>query len=127
MEFTHAEAWAKLGAGAVSQAVPDDPSQHVAARLARTGAVAFDLRRGHGLRIAAAVGHPLDGLIAGPALVVNSGVDDHPPGSEQGRLQEADATPGIVLIHADLVGELFRVEAPAFSIAREALRPPDQR
>ena len=66
-------------------------------------------------------------LLARPALRVDAGVDDQPAGAERDRLQVAEPSDRIVLVGAELVGELLRIQRPAFRVRVEGEQLPDQR
>ena len=71
--------------------------------------------------------HPVDGLLAGPARVVEAGIDDDAAGTEQLALQVADAPERIAFECTHLVRQLFGIQGPALGPRREAHRAPEQR
>ena len=107
----------------VDLAVPD----LVAARLPGPRAIAIDFA-GHFQRIRSVhVDEELHALLARPALGVDAGVDDQPAGAEGDRLQVAEPPDRIVLVRAELVGELLGVERPPFRVGVEGEQLADQR
>src|SRR3546814_8588112 len=87
---------------------PSGLADHVAARLARPHAVAFDFVRGHPLWDAAMVHEPGNGLFASPSERVNARVDHEAARAQQGAPDKADPSHRIILIRSQLVRELDR-------------------
>src|SRR5262249_11005196 len=99
----------------------------VAAGLAGPRAVAIDFARDF-LRVGSVhVDEERDRLLAGPALGVDAGVDDQPARSEGDRLQVSETPDVILVVRAEFVAELLRVEAPPFRVRVERQHLPDER
>src|SRR5688572_26558864 len=89
----------------------------VAAGLARPDDITLDLAR-RGDRIEPDILREVsDRLLAAPALRMHARVHDDPGRPVHEALKHADPASGEVAVHADLVGQLFRIEAPAFAIS----------
>ena len=71
--------------------------------------------------------HVVDCLLARPTLGVQAGVDDQPRSSEQLGLEAPEIAEWIVLVHADLRGELLGIQRPAFGVCRVQRLLADQR
>ena len=90
----------------------------VAARLSRPRAIAIDLAGDFlGVRSVHVDEEP-DGLLARPALGVDARVDDQAARPEGNRLQISEAPDAIVVIGAELVGELLGIESPTLPSRR---------
>eukprot|EP00456_Euglypha_rotunda_P049875 TRINITY_DN40033_c0_g1_i1.p1 TRINITY_DN40033_c0_g1~~TRINITY_DN40033_c0_g1_i1.p1 ORF type:complete len:126 (+),score=3.62 TRINITY_DN40033_c0_g1_i1:198-575(+) len=99
----------------------------VTAGLTRPGAVAvhFTLH----ILYAGAVGggEPVDGMVAGPALGVEAGVDDEAAAAIGDRLEIAQPPSDVAVIGAQFVAQLFGIERPALAIGVEGEEGADQR
>src|SRR4029079_3671985 len=91
----------------------------VAARLPRPGAIPVDFARDFFWIRSVHVHEEADALLARPLLGVNSGVDDQAAGAERDRLQVTEAADVILVVGAELVGELLRIQPPAFRVGVE--------
>src|SRR5262245_6558697 len=94
----------------VDLAVPD----LVAARLPGPRAIAIDFARDFQRIRSVHVDEKLDALLARPLLGMNASVDHETARAERNRLQVSNPPDGVVLVGAELVGELLRVQAPTF-------------
>ena len=68
-----------------------------------------------------------DRLLAAPLQRVDAGVDHAAIGAEQLELEIAKPSQGIVVVHPDLIRELFGVQRPAFAIAGKSTGLADER
>ncbi len=99
----------------------------VSAGLARPAAIAIDLAR-HFLRLGAiALDEELAALFTGPALVVQAGVDHQAARAEGEALQVAETADLEIVVGAQLVGQLLRIQRPAFGEGVEGKDGADQR
>src|SRR5689334_7637773 len=105
MELPHIKAPALPLTRSLSRRANLRRAHHETARLSRIHAVPIDLALRCRWLLADVLDHPADRLLARPATMMNSGVDDDAPRAEQLGLQHADAARGIVLVHAQLVGD----------------------
>src|SRR5690606_10176752 len=102
-------------------------SDLVAARLPDPAAIAVDLARDLERVRPVALDEELHPLLARPALGVDAGIDDEAASAESDRLEIAEAPDREIVVEAELVGELFGIEAPAFRIGVEGEHRTDQR
>ena len=99
----------------------------VAAGLAGPGAIAVDFAA-HFFRVGAVIGdEPLVGFFAGPAFGVQARIDHEAARTEGEGLQIAQTPDREIIIDAELVGDLLRVQGPAFGIGIERQQRADQR
>src|ERR1700722_7470486 len=118
--------WTEVFLRALAIVEPHRMSDLVAAGLTRRCAVTLDFAGDESRRVALLVDEIPDRLFARPFEVMNAGINHATIGAEELKFEIADAAEWIVVIHADLVGELFSIERPAFAIAREADRLADK-
>ncbi len=88
----------------------------VTERLRRPAAIAINLAF---VRIAKRLLEVGARLFTGPALVVDSGIDDQASGTEGDRIEISETTGREVVIQAELIAQLLRVKRPAFRIGVE--------
>ena len=113
-----------LGAGA--QLLDLQFADHVGGRLAGIDDVAFDRLDDPALGVGAIVLDILDRLLAGPALVVEAGVDHQPDRAVELQLQTAEVAVGIgILPH--LLAQFLRIKPPAFAIGAVAAELAERR
>src|SRR5690242_5491294 len=112
-----------LVAQPVDLAVPD----LVTTCLSRPRAITIHLARHfQGIRPVHVDEEP-DALLARPALGVDARVHDQPARAERDRLEVAEPPDVVLIVRAQLVGELLGVERPAFRIRIERQLLTDQR
>src|SRR5262245_16778259 len=99
----------------------------VRARLTGPRTIAIDFARDFQRIRSVALHEELHSLLARPAFRVDPGVDDEPTGAECDRLQVAQSSDRIVVVRAELVGELLGIEAPPFGVRAECEQLSDQR
>src|SRR5688572_9578555 len=119
MEVAHVESLSLPLTQAFTHRADLGCSDHEAAGLSRIDAIAIDLALRRCRLLADVLDHPANRLLARPAMMMNAGIDDDARRAEQLRLQQADTTRRIVVVHAELVGNTLRIKRPPFRVRRE--------
>src|SRR5690242_10445479 len=94
-------------------------SHLIAACLTDLRAITLDLTLRARTSEAGGLHHIVGRLLAAPLLRVQAGIYDQASGTEQERLKKTGSAERILCIDTQLVGELLRVQGPAFRIGRE--------
>jgi hypothetical protein len=118
VEVGDRESTPEPGGGNRSETVEFEAPDHVAHRLARVGDVPIDLGFHTGAGERGVVVEEVDGVLSGPSLGVDAGVDDEAAGAKRVSSEHADALQRRC-VEAHLVGEAFRVQAPAFAVGSD--------
>ena len=118
MEQLDVELGSECGLRLGARARPGHVTDLIAACLTGLRAIAFDLALRSRAGEASGGHHIVGRLFAAPALGVDAGVDHQPRRAEQERLEVAGALQRR-RIGAELLGELFGIQRPAFRIGRE--------
>src|SRR5579872_6642212 len=85
-------------------------ADHIGTSLARKYHVAFNL---------ASFNPIVDGLLAGPVLGMEAGIDHQPPRAPQGIVELPEMTFGVALVPAGFGGQPLGIEPPAFNQCRD--------
>src|SRR5690606_9234656 len=88
-------------------------------------AVAVDFRGSSRFRISHRLHEVSNRLLARPAPIVYTGIDDEPHSAKEGVVQVSELAPGIGREKPHLVSELFGIKRPAFTVSGEPQRAAD--